>query len=92
MPPKAATAGVRHRGSYGPIGDISHCGKLPATSGQSTDVRRGVPHRGEHRRAAKRAAADIEGHSAATELGEPRRLIPERHGYERKAGRSFLLR
>jgi hypothetical protein len=37
-------------------------------------ARRGVPHRGEHRQAAERAATDIEGHSAAAELGQPRRL------------------
>ncbi len=38
------------------------------------DARRGVPHRGEHRQAAKRAAADIEGHSAAAKFSQPRRL------------------
>jgi hypothetical protein len=32
-------------------------------------TRRGVPDRGEHRQAAKRAAAYIEGHSEAAELG-----------------------
>jgi hypothetical protein len=32
--------------------------------------RRGVLDRGEHRQAAKRAAADIEGHSAAAEYGK----------------------
>jgi hypothetical protein len=37
-------------------------------------TRRGVPHRSEHRQAAKRTAADIEGHSAAAELGQPGRL------------------
>jgi hypothetical protein len=47
------------------ISDISHCGKLPAISGQFTDVRRGIPYRGEHCQGAKRAAADIEGHSKA---------------------------
>ena len=36
-----------------------------------TRKRRGVPHRGEHRQAAKRAAADIEGHSEAAEHGQP---------------------
>jgi hypothetical protein len=30
-----------------------------------------VPYRGEHRQAAERAAADVEGHPAAAELGEP---------------------
>jgi hypothetical protein len=59
------------------ISDISHCGKLPAISGQSTDARRGVPYRGEHCQAAQRAAADIEGHSTAAELGQPRRLSAE---------------
>jgi hypothetical protein len=34
----------------------------------------GVPDRGEHRQAAKRTAADVEGHHAAAELGQPRRL------------------
>jgi hypothetical protein len=53
------------------ISDISHCGKLPAISCQSTDARRGVHHRGEHRQAAKRAAADIEGHSTAAKHGQP---------------------
>jgi hypothetical protein len=33
-----------------------------------------IPHRLEHRQAAKRAAADIEGHSAAAELSQPGRL------------------
>jgi hypothetical protein len=47
--------------------DISHCGKPLAISAQLTDVRRGVPCCGEHRQAAKRAAADIEGHSATAE-------------------------
>jgi hypothetical protein len=37
------------------------------------------PDRGEHRQAAKRAAADIEGHSPAAELGQPR-LIQKRRG------------
>jgi hypothetical protein len=32
--------------------------------------RRGVLDRGEHRQAGKRAAADIEGHSAAAEYGK----------------------
>ena len=36
--------------------------------------RRGIPNRGEHRQAAKRAAADIEGHSATAKFGQPRRL------------------
>jgi hypothetical protein len=49
--------------------DISHCGILPAISGQSADARRGVPYRGEHRQAAERAAADIEGHSTAAKFG-----------------------
>jgi len=34
----------------------------------------GVPDRGEHRQAAKRAAADIEGHSQAAKFGQPGRL------------------
>jgi hypothetical protein len=37
-------------------------------------ARRGVPYRGEHRKAAERAAADIEGHSAAAKFGQPERL------------------
>jgi hypothetical protein len=37
-------------------------------------ARRGIPHRGEHCQAAERAAADIEGHSEAAELGQPGRL------------------
>ena len=37
-------------------------------------ARRGGPYRGEHCQAAKRAAADTEGHSAAAELGQPGRL------------------
>ena len=40
-----------------------------------THARRGVPYRGEHCQAAKRAAADIEGHSATAQFGQPRRLI-----------------
>ena len=40
--------------------DISHCGKLPAISGQSTDVRRGIPYGGELYQVAERAAADVE--------------------------------
>ena len=35
---------------------------------------RGVPDRREHRQAAEGPAADLEGHSAAAELGEPGRL------------------
>jgi hypothetical protein len=30
-----------------------------------------VPYRGEHRQAAERAAADIEGHSEAAKFGQP---------------------
>jgi hypothetical protein len=41
---------------------------------EATIARRGIPHRGEHCQIAKRAAADIEGHSAAAELGQPERL------------------
>jgi hypothetical protein len=37
-------------------------------------VRRGILYRGEHRQAAKRAAADIEGHSTAAKFGQPGRL------------------
>jgi hypothetical protein len=37
----------------------------------AVNARRGVPYRGEHRQAAKRAAADIEGHSTAAEVGQP---------------------
>ena len=37
--------------------------------------RRGVPDRGEHRQAAERAAADIEGYSPAAEHGQPGRLV-----------------
>ena len=37
---------------------------------RSCDARRGVPYRGEYRKAAKRAAADFEGHSAAAEFGQ----------------------
>jgi hypothetical protein len=33
-----------------------------------------IPYRGEHRKAAKRAAADIERHSAAAKFSEPGRL------------------
>jgi len=33
------------------------------SSAKTTHARRGIPYRGEHRHAAKRAAADIEGHS-----------------------------
>ena len=35
---------------------------------------RGVPDRGEHRQATKRAAADIEGHSEAAKFSQPGRL------------------
>ena len=31
----------------------------------------GIPYRGEYRQAAKRAAADIEGHSEAAKFGQP---------------------
>jgi hypothetical protein len=34
----------------------------------------GIPYRGEHCQAAKRATADIEGHSEAAEYSQPRRL------------------
>jgi hypothetical protein len=34
----------------------------------------GIPHRGEHCQAAKRAAADLVGHSEAAELGQSGRL------------------
>jgi hypothetical protein len=50
---------------------ISHCGKLPAISGQSTAARRGIPYRGEHCQAPKRIAADIEGHSPTAKFGQP---------------------
>jgi hypothetical protein len=53
------------------MSDISHCEKLPAINGQSTDAERGIPCRGKHRQAAKRAAADIEGHSEAGKFGQP---------------------
>jgi hypothetical protein len=43
-------------------------------SSHSTDVRRGVPYRGEHCQTAERTAADIEGQSAAGKFGQPRRL------------------
>src|SRR5271154_5968397 len=56
--------------------DISRCGKLPTISGQPTDARRGIPYPGEHRQAAKRAAADIEGHSTAAKFSQPERLRP----------------
>ena len=36
---------------------------------EAAHARRGVSHRGEHRQAAKRAAADLEGHSAAAKFG-----------------------
>jgi hypothetical protein len=54
------------------MSDISHCGKLPAISGQFTDAPRGIPYRGEHCQTAKCAAADIEGHSAAAKFGQSR--------------------
>src|SRR3984957_13269454 len=38
-------------------------------------ARRGILDRGEHRQAAERAAADIEGHSEAAKFSEPARLI-----------------
>jgi hypothetical protein len=53
------------------MSDISHCGKLPAISGQFTDAPRGIPYRCEYCQAAKCAAADIEGHSAAAKFGQP---------------------
>jgi hypothetical protein len=37
-------------------------------------ARRGIPDRGEHRQAAERAAADIEGHSEAAKFGLQGRL------------------
>ena len=44
------------------------------SSREAAHARRGIPDRGEHRQAAKRAAADIEGHSAAAKFGQPGRL------------------
>jgi hypothetical protein len=38
---------------------------------KATIARRGIPYRGEHREAAKRAAADIERHSAVAKYSEP---------------------
>ena len=43
----------------------------PALKREAAHARRGFPDRGQHRQAAERAAADIEGHSAATKFGEP---------------------
>jgi hypothetical protein len=40
---------------------------------RETQARRGIPDRSQHRQAAERAAADIEGHSTAAELGKPGR-------------------
>jgi hypothetical protein len=40
-------------------------------SGEPALARRGIPYRGEHRQAAERAAADIEGRSEAAEHGQP---------------------
>jgi hypothetical protein len=46
----------------------------PAGDREAAHAGRGVPDRGEHRQAAKRAATDIEGHSATAKFGQPRRL------------------
>jgi hypothetical protein len=46
----------------------------PSIKRKAARARRGIPNRGQHRQAAKRAAADIEGHSTATEHSQPRRL------------------
>ena len=46
----------------------------PALKCKADDARRGIPHRGEHCQAAKRAPANIEGHSAAAKFGQSRRL------------------
>jgi hypothetical protein len=41
---------------------------------KAADARRGIPDRGEHSQAAKRATADIEGHSEAAKFSQPGRL------------------
>jgi hypothetical protein len=43
-------------------------------------ARRGVPNRGEYCQAAKRAAADIEGHSEGAKFSQPGRLSANRIG------------
>jgi hemerythrin-like domain-containing protein len=45
-----------------------------AVERKAAHARRGIPHRGEHCQAAKRAAADFEGHSEAAKYGQPGRL------------------
>jgi hypothetical protein len=51
----------------------------PALEREAARARRGIPYRGEHRQAAKRAAADIERHSEDAELGQPERLKRKNH-------------
>jgi hypothetical protein len=43
----------------------------PALKREAAHAGRGIPDRGEHRQAAKRATADIEGHSAAANSASP---------------------
>jgi hypothetical protein len=49
----------------------------PAIEREAAHAGRGVPNRGEHRQAAERAAADIEGHPAAAKFSQPGRLSAE---------------
>jgi hypothetical protein len=49
-------------------------GAWPALKCEAADARRGIPDRGEHCQAAKRATANTERHSPATEYGQPGRL------------------
>jgi hypothetical protein len=54
-------------------------------------MRRGVPYRGEHCQADKRAAADIEGHSEAAKFGQPGRLNARKPMAARKRQQSLVI-
>jgi hypothetical protein len=67
----ATVPATRHNGREGPKARFRNAEKLPAIKRKAAHARRGIPYRGERRQAAKRAAADIEGHSTAATFGEP---------------------
>jgi hypothetical protein len=72
------TPGILHReGRQRPAACLPlFRGRAAATNvDEAAIARRGIPYRGEHRQAAERAAADLEGHSAAAKYGQPGRLI-----------------
>jgi hypothetical protein len=52
----------------------------PTIGPDTAHARGGIPYRGEHCQAAKRSAADIEGHSKAAKFGQSRRLSAKADG------------